>query len=140
MFAHFTLDNLRILLWRHSSKIPRSCLGCVNQAGRLNNISPGNTDWNTGFSPIPDLNKGCSLLTVRKPNILQGECSSVRLYTNIFIGTSVLNCQTLTTLFLQILLTKMIFSSKLGGVYFLSPTCGQKISLYHQILLPKQCL
>ena len=44
-----------------------------------------------------------------KLNVCQVVCSSVRMDTNIFIGTSVLNCQTLKTLFLQILLFKMIF-------------------------------
>ena len=31
--------------------------------------------WNTGFSPVTDLNKGCSLLTVLKLNVWQGVCS-----------------------------------------------------------------
>ena len=70
------------------------------------------------------------------PNVCQGECSSVRLDTyifigtsvlncqtlknsfspnssNIFQGTSVLNCQTLKTLFLQILVIKIIFFKKI---------------------------
>ena len=75
-----------------------------------------NMGWNTGFISVTDLNKGCSLLTLLKLNVRQGVCSSVRLDTNIFIGTSVLNCQILKTLF--------------------SPN----MSLYGQILLPKQCL
>ena len=62
-----------------------------------------NMGQNTGFSPVTDLNKDCSLLTMLKLNVLQGVCSSVKLDTNIFIGTSVPNCQTLKSLFLQIL-------------------------------------
>ena len=31
--------------------------------------------WNTGFSPVTDLNKGCSLLTVLKLNVWRGVCS-----------------------------------------------------------------
>ena len=62
-----------------------------------------NVGWNTGFSSVTDLNKGCSLLTMLKPNVWQGVCSSVRLDTDIFIVTSVLNYQTLKTPFLQIL-------------------------------------
>ena len=58
-----------------------------------------NMGWNTWFSPVTDLNKGCSLLTMLKLNVCQGVCSSVRLDTDIFIRTSVLNCQTLKTLF-----------------------------------------
>ena len=58
-----------------------------------------NMELNTGFSLVTDLNKCCSLLTVLKLNIWQGVCSYVRLDINIFIGTSVLNCQTLKTLF-----------------------------------------
>ena len=50
-----------------------------------------NMGWNTGFSLVTDLNKCCSLLTVLKLNGWQGVCSSVRLNTEIFIGTSVLN-------------------------------------------------
>ena len=99
-----------------------------------------NMGWNTGFSPVTDLNKGCSLLTMLKVYFFWGVCSSVRLDTDIFIGTSVLICQTLKTLFLQILVIKMIFSRKLGGIHFFSSTCGQNMSLYGQILLPKQCL
>ena len=45
--------------------------------------------WNTGFSLVTDLNKGCSLLFVLKPKVWQGVCSVVRLNTNILIGTSV---------------------------------------------------
>ena len=92
-----------------------------------------NMGWNTGFSMVTDWNKCCSLLTLLKPNVWQGVCSSVTLNTNIFIGASVPNCQTLKTPFLQILVIKMIFSRKLGGIYFFSSTCGQ-------ILLPKQWL
>ena len=91
---------------------------------------------NTGFSPVTDLNKGCSLLAMLKPNVCQGVCSSVRLDTNIFIGTSVLNCQTLKALFLQILVNKIIFLRKLGGIHFFSSTCGQNMRIYIQILLP----
>ena len=43
-----------------------------------------NMGWNTGFSPVTDLNKGCSLLKMLKPNVCQGVCSSVRLDTDIF--------------------------------------------------------
>ena len=64
----------------------------------------------------------------------------LELNTNIFIGTSMHNCQTLISLFLQILLIKMIFSRKLGVIQFFSSTCGQSMSLYCQILLPKQWL
>ena len=60
--------------------------------------------------------------------------------TDILIGTSVLNYQTLKTLFLQILEIKMIFSRKLGGIHFFSSICGQNMSLYGQILPPKQYL
>ena len=45
--------------------------------------------WNTGFSPVTDLNKECSLLMVLKLNVWRGVCSVVRLDTNILIGTSV---------------------------------------------------
>ena len=103
-------------------------------------IVPVNMGWNTGFSLVTALNKCCSLLTVLKPNVWQGVCSSVRLDTYIFIGTSVLNCQTLKTLFLQILVIKMIFLRKLGSIHFFSSTCGQNMSLYGKILLPKQWL
>ena len=58
-----------------------------------------NMGWYTGFSPVTDLNKGCFLLSMLKLNVWQGVFSSVRLDTNIFIGTSVLNCQTLKSLF-----------------------------------------
>ena len=64
---------------------------------------------NTWFSLVTDLNKGCSLTTVLKPNVWRGGCTSVRLDTDILIGTSVLNCQTLKTLFLPNLIIKMIF-------------------------------
>ena len=57
-----------------------------------------NMGWNTGFSPVTDLNKGCSLLKMLKLNVWQEVCSSVRLDTNIFKGTSVLNCQTVKNL------------------------------------------
>ena len=60
-------------------------------------IVPVNMGWNTGFSLVTALNKCCSLLTVLKPNVWQGVCSSVRLDTDIFIGTSVLNCTTAHT-------------------------------------------
>ena len=58
-----------------------------------------NMGWNTGFSRLADLNKGCSLLTMLKLIVWRGVCSSVRLDTNILIGTSVLNCQSLKSLF-----------------------------------------
>ena len=45
--------------------------------------------WNTGFSPVTDLNKSCSLLMVLKPNVWRGVYSVVVLDTDIFIGTSV---------------------------------------------------
>ena len=83
-----------------------------------------NMGWNTGFSLVTDLNKCCSLLRVLKLYVWQGICSSVRLDTDIFIGTSVLNCQTIKRLFLQILVIKMIFSRKLGSIHFFSSTCG----------------
>ena len=97
-----------------------------------------NMGWNTGFSPITDLNKGCSLLTMLKPNVWKVVCSSARLFTDIFIGTSVLNCQTPKSLFLLILVIQMISSRKLSGIHFFSSTLGQNMSLYGQILLPKQ--
>ena len=96
--------------------------------------------WNTGFSLVTDLNKYYSLLTVLKHNIWQGVCSSVGLDTNIFIGTSALNCQTLKTLYFQIPVIKTIFSRKFGGIHLFSSTCGQNMSLYGNILLPKQWL
>ena len=46
-----------------------------------------NLGWNTGFRLVTDLNKCCSLLRVLKLNVRQGVCSSVRLDTDIFIGT-----------------------------------------------------
>ena len=58
-----------------------------------------NMGWNTGFSSATDLNKGCSLLTMLKLDVWQGVCSSVRLDTDIFIVTSLLNCQTLKHFF-----------------------------------------
>ena len=99
-----------------------------------------NMSRKTGFSSINNLYKGCSLLTVLKSNVWQGVCSTVRLDTNIFLGTSVLNCQILETPFLQILVIKRIFSRKLGCIHFFSSTCWQNMSLYGQILLPKQLL
>ena len=56
-----------------------------------------NMGWNTGFCLATDLKKGCSLLMVLKPHVWRGVCSSVRMDTNILIGTSVLNCQTIKT-------------------------------------------
>ena len=99
-----------------------------------------NMGWNTGFCLVTDLNKGCSLIMVLKHNVWRGVCRTVRLDTNIFIGTSVLNCQTLIRLFLQILVIKRIFLRKLGGIHFFSSTCGKKMNLYGQKLLPKQLL
>ena len=58
-----------------------------------------NLGWNTGFNLVTDLNMCYSSLTVLKLNVWQGVCISVRLDTNIFIGTSVLKCQTLKTYF-----------------------------------------
>ena len=83
-----------------------------------------NMGWNTGFCLATDLNKGCALLTVLKPHVWRGVCSSVRLEINILIGTSVLNCQTLKTPFLKILVIKRIF---LRVVYILSPLPVGKI-------------
>ena len=85
-----------------------------------------NKGWNTGFSPVTDLNKDCSLLRMLKLNVCQGVCSFVRLDTNIFIGTSVLNCQTLKTLFLQILVIKMILKENWVS-YIFSPLPVGKI-------------
>ena len=96
-----------------------------------------NIGWTTGFSLVTDLNKDCSLLTVIKLNVWQRVCSSIRLDTDILIGTSVLNCQTLKSLYLLILIIKIIFSRKLGGMLFFSSTCGQNMTLYGQILRPK---
>ena len=45
--------------------------------------------WNTGFSLVSNLNKGCSLPMVLKINVWRQVCSVVRLDTNILIGTSV---------------------------------------------------
>ena len=89
-----------------------------------------NMGWNTGFSPVTDLSKGCSLLIMLKLNVWQGVCSSVRLDTNIFIGTSVLHCQNLKSHFLQILVMKTFFLKKIGWLHFFSSTCGQNMSLY----------
>ena len=50
-------------------------------------------DWNTGFSLVTNLNKGCSFLMVLKPCVWQGVCSVVRLNTNTLIGTSVYNLE-----------------------------------------------
>ena len=74
-----------------------------------------NMGRNKGFSLVTDWNKCCSLLRVLKQNDWQRVCSSVSLYTDIFIGTSVLNCQTIKSLFLQILEIKHFF--KKTGVY-----------------------
>ena len=48
-----------------------------------------------------------------------------------------INGQNLKTLLLQILVIKMTFSRKLGGIHFFSFTCGQNMRLYGHILLPK---
>ena len=45
--------------------------------------------WNTGFSQVPDTNKGCSLLMVLKHNVWLGICSVVRLDMDILIEISV---------------------------------------------------
>ena len=45
--------------------------------------------WNTGFSLVTDINKGCSLLMVPKLNGWQGVGSVARLDTNILVETSV---------------------------------------------------
>ena len=87
-----------------------------------------NMGWNTGFSLVTDWNKCCSWLRVLKLNDWQGVCSSVGLDTNIFIGTSVLNCQTIKSLFLQILELKMIFFKK-TGVYTNIPIKSENIVL-----------
>ena len=73
-----------------------------------------NMGWNTRFSLVTDLNKCCSLLKVLKPNVWQGVYSSVRLDTNIFIGTSVINCQTLKTLFSPNSSNQNYFFKKIG--------------------------
>ena len=74
-----------------------------------------NMGWNRGFSLVADLNKGFFWLTLLNLNVWQGVCSFCRLDTNILIGTSVLNCQTLETLVLQI---KTILWRELGGIIF----------------------
>ena len=51
-----------------------------------------------------------------------------------------LSGQNLKTLLLPILGIKIIFSRKLGGEHLFSSTCEQNMSLYGQILLPKQWL
>ena len=45
--------------------------------------------WNTGFSQVTDLNKGCSLPIVLKLDVWREVGSVVRLDTNMLIGTSV---------------------------------------------------
>ena len=77
-----------------------------------------NMGWNTGFCLATDLNKGCSLLTVLKPNVWRGVCSSVRLDTNILIGTSGLNCQTLKTPFSPNSSNQKDFFEKIGWYTF----------------------
>ena len=99
-----------------------------------------NMSWNTGLSLVIDWNKCCSLLRVLKLNDWQGVCSSGSLDTNVCIGTSGLNCQTIKSLFLQILKIKTIFSRELGCIHLFSSTCGQNMSLYGKIFLPKQWL
>ena len=74
--------------------------------------------WNTGFSLVTDLNKCCSLLTVLKHNVWQGVCGSVRLDNDIFIGTSVLNRQTLKTLFSPNSSNQNDFFKKIGWYTF----------------------
>ena len=44
-----------------------------------------NMGWNTGSSLVTDLNKCRSLLTVLKPYVWEGVCSSVRLDTKTFL-------------------------------------------------------
>ena len=73
-----------------------------------------------------ELNIVCSLLRMLKPNVWQEVCGSVRLDTDIFIGTSVLNCQTLKSVFLQIQVIKMIFSRKFGGIHFSPLPVGKR--------------
>ena len=99
-----------------------------------------NMGCNTRFSPVTDLNEGCSLLRMLKPNVWRGVCSSVRLDTDIFIGTSMLNFQTLKSFFYPNSSDQNDFARKLGGVHFFSSICGPNMSLYSQILLPKQWL
>ena len=77
-----------------------------------------NMGWNTGFSPVTDLNKGCSLLTMLKLNVCQGVCSSGGLDTDIFIGTCLLNCQTLKTLFSPNSSNQSDFFKKIGWYTF----------------------
>ena len=89
-----------------------------------------NIGWNTGFSPVTDLNKGCSLLTMLKPNVWQRICNSVRLDTNMFIGTSVLNCQTLKTLFSPNSSNQNDFFQENLVVYIFSPLLVGKIWAY----------
>ena len=88
-----------------------------------------NMGWNTGFSLVADLNKGCSLLTMLKLNVWQGVCSSVRLDTDILIGTSVLNCQTLKIFFSKFQYSKWFFQEN-WVVYFFSPLSVGKIWVY----------
>ena len=45
--------------------------------------------WNTGFSLVTDLSKGCSLPMVLKHNAWRGVCNVVKLNIDILIGTSV---------------------------------------------------
>ena len=79
-----------------------------------------NMGWNTGFSQVTDLNKGCWLLTVLKLNVWHQVYSSVRLDTDILIGTSVLNYQTLKSLFSPLILViKMIFFKIIGWYIYL---------------------
>ena len=87
-----------------------------------------------------------------KLKVCQGVCSSVRLDTDIFIGTSVLNCQTLKALFLQILFIKMNFPKKLGSIHFFllylwaqyeliwSDTTAQTVSLGANLLVKAQTI
>ena len=64
-----------------------------------------------------------------KPKVWRGVCSSVRLDTNILIGTSVFNYQTLKTLFSPNSSNQMVFAKKLCGIHFFSSTCGQNYEL-----------
>ena len=93
-----------------------------------------NMGWNTGFSPVTDLDKGFSLLTMLKLNVCWGVCSSVGLDTDILIGTSVLKCQTLKLLFSPNSSNQMIFSRKLLGMAQTIPQNAHWVIFFYQKL------